>query len=148
MLALGTPAPDAQVITHLGFEGPLRHFWERGPLILFFYPKDETSICTRQACTLQTSLSEFSRCGATVLGASTGSLESKRGFAAKHRLDFPLVADVRGQLARDYEAFRTLIRIPKRITYVIGQDGRIVGRCHNELSVPAHLEMIQQVLGR
>ncbi len=147
MLALGEPAPDAQVTTHLGFEGPLRHFWEKGPLILFFYPKDETSICTRQACTLQTSLGEFSRFGATVLGASTGSVESKRAFATKHQLAFPLVADVHGHLARTYEAFRTLIRIPKRITYVIGSDGRISGRCHNELSVPAHLEMIQQVLG-
>lgn len=146
MLELGSKAPDFQVTTQTGYEGPLSHFWQDGPLILFFYPKDDTSICTKQACTLQTSMADFSQFGATVVGSSTGSVTSHQQFGEKHGLAFPLVADVGGKLARGYKAFRTLFRISKRITYVIDQQGKIIGRIHNELSVPAHMEMVREAL--
>ena len=148
MLEKGVQAPDPDIVTHTGYSGPLSHFWSNGPLILFFYPRDNTSICTKQVCSLQQSFAEFSGFEAGVLGASTGSVASHRGFAEKHALQFPLVADEGGKLARAFGAFRSLIRIAKRVTYVIGQDGAIQGRIHNEFSVPAHLEMVRQVLGK
>lgn len=146
MLEIGTKAPDCEIETHTGYRGPLRTFWQAGPLILFFYPKDETRVCTKEACTLQASLEDFAQFGASVLGASTDSLKSHTAFAEKQGLTFPLVADPGGTLARHYDAFRSILRIAKRMTYVISDQGVILNRVHSELSVTAHLEMIQQTL--
>jgi peroxiredoxin Q/BCP len=148
MLAIGDRAPDPEVVTHTDGCGPLSRFWAEGPLILFFYPKDNTSICTKQACTLQSSFAEFAEFKAAVVGSSTGSVASHKGFAEKHGLSFPLVADEGGKLAKAFGAFRSLIRISKRITYVIGSDGTILDRIHNELSVTAHLDMVRRALAR
>ncbi len=146
MLKPGTHAPDVEIETHLGYRGPLSHFWRDGPLILFFYPKDNTTICTKQACSLQSSLGEFGSLGANVLGSSTGGVSSHEGFASKHGIAFPLVADEKGKLAKAFEAFRGLIRISKRITYLIDQKGVITASLHNELSVQAHMDMIRKAL--
>ena len=146
MLKPGTPAPNPNVTTHLGQEGPLSDFWKEGPLILFFYPKDDTSICTKQACTLQTSLSSFGEFGASVLGSSTDNGQRHEHFAKKHGISFPLVIDKGGKLAKAFEARRAIIGISKRITYVIDQEGVIKGALHDEFSVGAHLDMIKSVL--
>jgi peroxiredoxin Q/BCP len=145
MLSIGAQAPDLEIITHDGYKGPISYYWQNGPLILFFYPKDNTRVCTKQACTLQSSLSEFSRLEGTVVGSSTGSLESHRRFAKKHGLEFPLVVDQRGRLAKLYKAHRPIIGISKRITYVIAA-GKIIGHHHTELSVDPHLAMIRDTL--
>ena len=146
MLNVGESAPNPHIETHLGYQGPLAHFWKDGPLILFFYPKDNTTICTKEACTMQSSLKEFAGFRANVLGSSTDSLESHKAFAAENGLEFPLVADVKGELAKSYKAFRSLFRISKRVTYVINQAGVILGRRGNELSVNAHLDLIRETL--
>lgn len=146
MLELGSPAPDVTVRTHLEFEGPLRTFWKNGPLVLFFYPKDNTSICTKEACILQSHLEAFQSVDATVLGSSTDSLDSHRSFAKSQNLSFPLIVDEKAALAREYDAFRTLLRVSKRVTYVIDPNGIIAGRVHHEFSVQPHLEMIRETL--
>ncbi len=146
MLPLHSQAPDLEIETHLGYRGPLSHFWRDGPLILFFYPKDNTPTCTKQACALQSSIAEFGRFHANVLGANNDSADSHRAFAGKNDLAFPIVADRGGQLARAYQAFRRLIHIPKRITYVIDVNGRIIAAVHKEFNVAAHLDAVRQAL--
>lgn len=146
MLELGAQAPDMQVQTHLGYAGPLAHFWQKGPLILFFYPKDHTPICTKEACLLQSELAAFDEFDASILGSSTDTLDSHRSFAETQHLSFPLIADKSAILARRYQAFRRLLRVSKRVTYVIGMDGKISGRVHHEFSIQPHLEMIRQTL--
>jgi len=147
MLELGSAAPDMTIRTHLGYEGSMRTFWQDGPLILFFYPKDNTPICTKEACVFQSQLSGFGDLGAQVLGSSTDSLESHRSFANSQNLSFPLIVDEKAALAKKYDAFRSLLRVSKRVTYVIDANGTIVGRVHHEFSVQPHLEMIRQTLG-
>lgn len=146
MLELGTTAPDVSVRTHAGYDGPLSHFWEQGPLILFFYPKNNTHICTKEVCLLQAEYAAFAAFGANVMGSSTDSLASHAEFAEQQNLTFPLVADEKGHLARSFDAFRSLLRVSKRVTYVIGTDGKILGSVHNEFSLQPHLEMIRKVL--
>jgi len=146
MLEVGAVAPDQEIQTHSGFKGQLSHFWKDGPLILFFYPKDNTSICTKEACLLQSQLPKFGEYQAGVLGSSTDSIASHKAFAEGNQIHFPLVADGGGHLARAYLAFRGLLRVSKRVTYVIGPHGLILGRVHHEFSVQPHLEMIQNTL--
>ena len=140
MLKAGTPAPDVDITTHTGYHGKISHYWSQGPLILFFYPKDGTTICTKEACSLQESLSVFNTMSATVLGSSTDSVDSHKKFAASQGLEFPLIADTNAAVAKAYESYRSLLRISKRITYVISQEGLIVGSLHSELSASAHVE--------
>jgi len=146
MLHVDSQAPDADIETHLGYRGPLSGLWQDGPLVLFFYPMDDTPTCAKQACAMQSELAAFGQLDANVLGANNGSSESHRRFAEKHGLEFPIVVDEGGDLAKRYEAFRRLLRIPKRITYVISSQGRIVGAVHKEFDVSGHLEGVRQAL--
>ena len=147
MLEIGEKAPDMDIVTWPDYRGPISAQWQSGPLILFFYPMDNTPVCTKQACTLRDNLASFDRFEANVLGSSTGSLKSHEKFAAKHGLGFPLVADKDSKLAKAYGASRFLVPVSKRITYVIGTDGVIKGVCHDETDVGTHLSMIRETLG-
>jgi peroxiredoxin Q/BCP len=150
MLAIDEIAPDLQVTTHLGFSGPLSEFWREGNLVLFFYPKDNTRVCTKEACSLQSSLADYGKIGAKVVGASLDSIASHQKFAERNGISFPLISDQGGKLAEAYGALRNMIlmKLAKRITYVIGTDGKIKGRCHDEFKVETHLAMISETLNR
>lgn len=146
MLQKGTKAPDLEIETHTGEKTRLSTYWEKGHLILFFYPKDDTRVCTKEACTYQGNLGEFASFGASVLGCSTDNRASHQHFATKHGLSFPLIVDQGGKVCKAFEALRPIIRIPKRITYVIDATGTIKDCVHVELSVDPHLEMIRAAL--
>lgn len=140
MLKPGTKAPDIDITTHTGYHGSLSQFWSEKSLILFFYPKDATSVCTKEACTIQSGLSQFNDLSANVLGSSTDTVKSHEKFAADNNLTFPLIADTNGAVAKAFDAYRSLLRISKRITYVIGSDGIIKAAIHNELNANAHFK--------
>lgn len=138
MLKVGSPAPDVAITTHTGYHGSLSEFWQDKSLVLFFYPKDATTICTKEACTLQNNLGQFSDLSANVLGSSTDSVKSHEKFAADNNITYPLIADTNGAVAKAFDAYRSLLRISKRITYVIGKDGIVKAAIHNELNAHAH----------
>ena len=148
MLDIGTQAPNPTIQTHDDYSGPLGHFWQDGPLILFFYPKDDTIVCTKEACTFQNSFNEFQSFNANVVGCSTDSLDSHKKFAQGNNLSFPIVVDEKGEFSNTFKTLRPLLRICKRVTSVIGSDGTILGRTHNELSVNDHMKMIRATLDK
>lgn len=92
-------------------------------LVLFFYPKDNTPVCTREACAFRDSYEAFAAAGAEVVGVSSDSVESHAKFAAKHRLPFPIVADTDRRLRRLFGVANPLGLIPGRVTYVIDREG-------------------------
>lgn len=148
MLEVGAEAPDLEITTHDGVSGPLSRFWSSGPLILFFYPKNHTMICTRQNCAMQGSYSQFNRLGVNVLGSSEGSLEGHRAFAEAQNLAFPLVVDEDSKLARAFGVFRPLLGVAKRVTFMLDEQGMVVERIHAELSVDAHLKRARDFADR
>lgn len=104
------------------------------PLVLFFYPKDDTSGCTKEACGFQAALPDFSGVDATVLGVSILDEQSKHHFADKHGLTFPLLADADHAVAEAYGAWqektmygRTYMGVA-RITYLIDAAGKVARR--------------------
>ena len=104
------------------------------PVVLFFYPKDNTSGCTKEACTFQEALPKFDTSKAVVLGMSVLDSASKAKFAKKYDLTFPLLADEDHAVADRYGAWqqkslygRKYLGIA-RITYLIGPDGKVVKR--------------------
>jgi peroxiredoxin Q/BCP len=104
------------------------------PLILYFYPKDDTPGCTKEACSFQDNLPRFDRSKAAVLGVSVLDEKSKAKFADKYSLTFPLLADPDHEVIEKYGAWQEKSMYGKtymgvaRITYLIGADGKVVKR--------------------
>lgn len=124
-LDVGDQAPDFTATSHDGQEVRLADYRNEKVVVLFFYPKDGTPICTKEACAFRDAYEEFVEAGAVVIGVSADTAESHRGFAANHHLPFLLVSDADGSLRRSFGVPKTLGVLPGRVTYVIDQQGVI-----------------------
>jgi peroxiredoxin Q/BCP len=128
----GDPAPDFSGPTTDGSQVSLKDF--RGKkVVLYFYPMDDTPGCTAQACSLRDHNAEIKAKGAAVLGVSTQDVASHQKFAAKHKLNFPLLADTDRSVARAYGtigdgvggALRGMLGLAQRVTFIIDEKGRV-----------------------
>ncbi|MCX7408584.1 MAG: peroxiredoxin [Planctomycetales bacterium] len=122
---VGDHAPDFSAITHDGNTIRLADFLGKRALVLFFYPRDGTPICTREVCAFRDSYDQFIDAGADVIGVSSDTEESHRTFARQHKLSFPLISDADGSLRKAFAVPKTLGLFPGRVTYVIDQVGII-----------------------
>lgn len=121
-LAPGTIAPEFNAYDHLGNAVRLSNLRGR-PVILVFYPGDDTPTCTVQLQELRDSWHDIVAAGALVYAVNPFSDDSHRRFAEKHNFPFPLIVDKGGRIAHDYGCgFWLLVR---RTVYIIGPDGRI-----------------------
>lgn len=94
-----------------------------GPVVVFFYPKDDTPTCTVEACLFRDSHEDFVAAGARVLGISSDGAASHAAFAGKHRLPFALLTDKDGRVRKAFGVKRTLGILPGRATYVLDAQG-------------------------
>jgi peroxiredoxin Q/BCP len=147
MLALGSIAPEFTGLDQHGNQLTLARLLERGRLILYFYPRDFTRVCTTQVCLFRDFTSELRKLSASVAGVSTDASETHRKFAERYQVTFPLIADGDGAISRAYQADRWLLNLSKRITYVIDIDGCILGAFQHELSAEKHLDDVKRTLG-
>ena len=110
-------------------------------LIIYFYPKDDTPGCTKEACMFRDSYEEFKDLGCEVIGISSDSIESHKAFAQKHRLSFTLLADVEGKVRKQFGVPGNLFGlIPGRVTYIIDKNGVIQGVFNSLLDPASHLK--------
>jgi peroxiredoxin Q/BCP len=122
----GELAPDFSLPDQDGRTRNLAEF--RGKwLALYFYPRDDTPGCTRQACAFRDDRHKLAALGAEVVGVSVDDVESHRDFAREYSLPFPLLADARGAVAARYGSIRNfgLFRLARRNTFLIDPQGRI-----------------------
>lgn len=110
-----------------------------GPLVLYFYPKDETAGCTAQACAFRDDHDEFVAAGATVVGVSPDSPESHRNFASHHKLPFRLLADPQKRLFQLFGVEATLGLIVGRETFVIDPQGVVQHRFRSQIFARKHV---------
>jgi peroxiredoxin Q/BCP len=122
------------------------------PLILYFYPKDDTPGCTREACAFRDALPGFKKGRAAVLGVSVLDTASKARFARKHELNFPLLADPEHAAADKYGVWqkkslygRTYMGLA-RTTYLIGPDGKVARRW-DRVKVDGHAADVLRAVG-
>jgi peroxiredoxin Q/BCP len=96
-------------------------------LVLYFYPKDDTPGCTREACSFRDDLRQLEKLGAKVIGVSVDDTDSHAKFAQKYHLPFPLLADKDGMVADSYGALTNLglVKFAKRYTFLIGPDSKV-----------------------
>lgn len=147
MLPPGSSAPDFEAPDQTGRPRTLAELTAEGPIVLYFYPRDFTPVCTAEACLFRDAAAELAATGARVVGVSADPPESHARFAARHGLSFPLLSDQDGRLQSLYQARMLLGLMARRVTYVISADRRIVGGVHSELSAARHLEAVRRLLG-
>ncbi|GIH17947.1 peroxiredoxin [Rugosimonospora africana] len=124
-LAVGDRAPDFTLPTQTGEQVSLHDLLKERVVVLYFYPKDDTLGCTREACAFRDAYEVFVEAGAQVVGISSDSVGSHDQFARKHNLPFVLVADEGGEVRRSFGVRSTLGFLPGRVTYVIDRQGII-----------------------
>lgn len=146
----GQPAPDFTLPADDGKKIKLKD--QRGsPVVLYFYPRDDTPGCTREACAFRDRQAELLKLGAKVFGVSTDDVASHGRFRDKYELNFPLLADVDHKVAEKYGAWREKNMYGKkswgvqRSTFLIDADG-VVRKVWKRVSVDGHDEQVLAAL--
>jgi thioredoxin-dependent peroxiredoxin len=111
-----------------------------GPLVLFFYPRDDSPICTREVCAFRDAFQDFVDAGATVAGVSSDSGETHRGFAQRQRLPFVLLSDRDGAVRKLYGVSHTMGLVPGRVTFVIDKAGIVRLAFSAQFQAAGHME--------
>ena len=143
---LGRKAPAFTLKDQTGKTHRLADYADR-PVVLFFYPKDDTPGCTKEACAFRDALPEFTRHNAIVLGISGQGQASKARFASKYGLTFPVLADEHYEIAEKYGVWqkkllygRTFMGV-SRTTYLVGPDGKVRQRW-DKVKVDGHADEV------
>ncbi len=125
-LEVGQSAPDFKLTDQHGKMHSLSDFHGKW-LALYFYPKDDTPGCTKQACTFRDGLQELADLGAEVIGISVDDTNSHADFAKKYHLQFPLLADTAAEIAARYHSLINLgiVKFARRNTFLIDPQGKI-----------------------
>ena len=132
-IRVGDKAPDFTLPAQNGAPVRLSDRLSQRVVVLYFYPKDETSGCTAEACAFRDSYEVFTEAGAEVIGVSSDSVGKHASFTDHHKLPFTLVSDEKGQLRKTYGVPSTLGVLPGRVTYVIDRSG-IVRQVFNSMT--------------
>ena len=130
-ISTGAPAPDFELLDDTGTRRKLSDFRGR-KVVLYFYPKDDTSGCTKEACNFRDDYSAYEKAGVVILGVSPDSVESHVKFKKKYQLPFPLLADEGHKVCELYEVWGPKKFLGKsydgvlRTTFLIDENGTIV----------------------
>jgi peroxiredoxin Q/BCP len=141
------PAPDFELRDQNGETVKLSGFRGQSAVVLYFYPKDDTSGCTKEACAFRDQFSAFRGLQAEVLGVSSDPEASHRAFAAKYNLPFRLLSDPEGRVRKLYRVKATLGIIPGRETFVIDRSGTIRFVFASQLNPQEHIRRALVALG-
>jgi peroxiredoxin Q/BCP len=138
----GQAAPDFLLADQQGRQHRLQDYHGQW-LVLYFYPKDDTPGCTREACAFRDGYRELRALDAQVIGVSLDDRASHAEFAQKYQLPFPLLADEKGDTARAYGVLWSLgpIRFTRRHTFIIDPDGKIA-QVYRKVDADRHAEEV------
>jgi peroxiredoxin Q/BCP len=141
MIQVGERAPEFSGVTGEGKPLALSDFRGKRPVVLYFYPKDNTRVCTKEACGFRDHAGEIAAAGGAVIGVSMDSPEAHQRFSANNSLGFPLVSDRDAKICQAYGVARLGGWLPpKRVTFVIDRDGIVRRVITGELSADTHVD--------
>lgn len=145
-IAVGDKAPDFTLPSNTGETVTLSQFFGKKNVVLFFYPKDESRGCTKEACAFRDSYEVFKDLGAEVLGINVGDLESHQKFVNKYMLPFRLLVDEDNRVRELYGVPSTLGIVSGRVTYVIDKKGIVRHIFSSQFQPEKHIEEAISVL--
>ena len=141
-LQVGDPAPGFSLVDQNGKLHQLaafRNHW----VVLYFYPKDDTPGCTKEACSFRDDYLKLAKLNAEVIGISIDNAESHAEFASKYHLPFPLLADTTGKIAETYGSFFSFgpLKFARRHTFIIDPSGKIA-RIYRKVAPGKHSDQV------
>ena len=145
-IGVGDAAPDFSLMSQTGREVSLKDFLGKAEVVLYFYPKDDTPGCTTEAKAFRDSYEAFKEMGAEVIGISSDSVDTHRGFAAKCGLPFTILSDAGGRVRKLYGVPSSVGLIPGRVTYVIDTKGVVHHVLVSQFNPARHVEEAMKVL--
>ncbi|MGB0525702.1 MAG: peroxiredoxin [Flammeovirgaceae bacterium] len=145
-LKLNSQAPDFTLASTGGGEITLSSDLAGKPCIIYFYPKDFTPGCTKEACSFRDHFEEFRGLDIDIFGISRDSIESHHDFKKKHNLPFELLSDPSGAVCKKYKALIPVVGVPKRITYLLDASHKIIAVNESMFDALGHIQaMIKEV---
>ncbi|MDP1621927.1 MAG: redoxin domain-containing protein [Bacteroidales bacterium] len=138
-IEIGSKAPDFSLPDQYGQRVNLSDYLGKSNLVLFFYPKDESYGCTREACSFRDNYEVFKSAGTVVIGISSDDVASHQAFAANHKLPFILLSDRDKTVAEKYGVGKSLGILPGRVTFVIDKQGVIQMIFSSQLNFEKHV---------
>jgi len=145
-IKVGDKAPDFTLSSQMGDNVTLSEYFGKKNTVLYFYPKDESPGCTREACKFRDRYEVFTNLGAEVLGISSDSLESHKSFATHHGLPFILLSDEDNKVRELYGVSSTMGIIPGRVTYIIDKKGVVRHIFSSQFQPEKHIEEALKIL--
>jgi thioredoxin-dependent peroxiredoxin len=146
MLKVGDKAPVFKLLSDNGKEVSLKKL-KGHKVVLYFYPKDDTSGCTKEACAFKSSIKTFEKKETVIIGVSKDSVDSHKKFKVKYELPFTLLSDETGEMLKEYGVWKEKSMYGKkfmgieRTTFLINEKGKIK-EIWNNVRVPGHIENI------
>lgn len=147
VLKVGDIVPNFTANDSNGNNFDSHSFIGKQPLVIYFYPKDDTKVCTEQACSFRDNYQEFKDLGAEVIGISADSVRSHLNFKSKFNLPFILLSDSDKQLRKLFGVENDFIFIPGRQTFVVDKSGTII-MIFNSMSGKIHIQKALEILKR
>lgn len=141
MIQVGERAPEFAGMTGDGKRLALADFRGKQPVVLYFYPKDNTRVCTKEACMFRDHAAEIGAAGGVVVGVSGDTPESHQRFSSGNSLGFPLLSDRDASIAKAFGVARLGGWLPpKRVTFIIDRDGIVRRVITGELNANTHVD--------
>jgi peroxiredoxin Q/BCP len=145
----GDKCPDFELQNQFGEKVAISEFIGKQNLVIYFYPKDDTPGCTKQACSFRDSFQDFIDHGAMVIGISSDSIAKHKSFASRYNLQFPLLADENKIVRKLFGVPTNLLGIiPGRVTYIVDKKGIVQGVFNSQLNVEQHVAEALKILDK
>ena len=145
-IIIGDKAPDFELYDQSGSKLKLYNLLGTKSIVLFFYPKDNSPGCTREACAFRDSFEVFQEQDAEVIGISSDSEDSHKKFSEKHKLPYTLLSDKEGKVRKLFGVPKTMGFLPGRVTYIIDKQGIVRHIFNSQLNFKGHIEEALNVL--
>jgi peroxiredoxin Q/BCP len=146
-IKIGEKCPDFSLLDQNGELITIKNIIGEKNIVIYFYPKDNTWGCTKQACSFRDSFQDFVDLGCEVIGISTDSVASHKLFSTKYNLNFKILSDVDDEVRAKFGVPKSLFGLIKgRVTYIIDKKGDVVWKFNSQLNSEAHISKAIEVL--
>jgi len=146
-IKIGSKIPEFNLQDQDGKDVSIKNRIGKNSLVIYFYPKDDTPGCTKEACSFRDQFADFTDLGAEVIGISSDSVKKHKSFAEKHRLPYTLLSDTNKSVRKAFgvpSGFLGLL--PGRVTYIFDKQGIVRHMFNSQFNVEKHVEEALEVL--
>ncbi len=145
-LVIGSQIPEFTLPDQNGNEFKTTDVVGKTNIVLYFYPKDDTPGCTKEACSFRDQYEVFSDYGAMIIGISSQSVSSHKKFIEKYKLPFTLLSDRENNVHRMFGVNKNPFLLPGRVTFIIDFTGKVVGIFESQTNIKMHIEEALRII--